>query len=318
MNLKCTVLGSGTGYIYLDSQTKYVQNIGTLKDILELGNKWKEQIDILRALPYHSDKQVELKKQYPCWIPQGIFKQGDVHNTGIDIYSNLLAIDIDKIDNPDADIEKIKKEIFNMPQVVLVMKSISGEGLWVLFLVEDGQFTSDYCRYIEKLFAYKYNAEIDKRCYNIARKRFISYDDDILIKSEDTEIIPWKLKLLEQNVKPKSDTLLFDYKQKYVSNIDEDIDFERKVDLLIELGYDVGPHWKDWATFGRIFKPFNNGKELFERISRNMSAYNSKTFNKDWDRIDSKYIMSKSHAVAYITTILNKNYSGWKDKYYKK
>ena len=314
LNKECTVLGSGTGYIsLLDDESKYVQTEATLADILDLGKKWKNYIDILRALPYHSEEQLRLKKYFPCWMTCGKFKQSNVKNDGIYEYSNLLAIDIDKIENPNVDMDWLKKEIFNMKSVVLVMESISGCGIYAIFLIEDGKSVSDYCRYMEKLFRTKYNIEIDKKCYNVGRKRFISYDDNMLIKSEDVEIEPWSIKLLEKKKEIKKELSLFDYKPKRVlSEIDEDSDFERKVNLLIKLGYDTGSHWANWASFGRIFKPFENGKELFERISRTMSGYNPKKFDKDWDRIDSGYIISKEHAIAYITTILNNNYSNWK------
>lgn len=319
MNIRCTLLGSGTGWsTTYDNKSIYLQSTATVQQIIDLGIKWKGKIDILRAMEYHSKEQFDLKVKYPCWIPQGIFEQGNVKDEGIVEYSNLLAIDIDFIDNPNADtIQKIKQEVFEMKSVIFVMTSITGKGIWALLLVEDGRCTSDYLRYIERLFKSKWNVDIDKKCYNIGRKRFISYDDDILIKADDIDIVPWKLKLLEDKEETKQKSTLFDYKQKYVSNIDEDNEFERKVDLLIELGYDCGPHWSDWVTFGRIFKPFNNGKELFERISQKMSAYNPNKFNKDWDRIDDSYIKDKGHANAYITTILNKNYSNWKDYYYK-
>ena len=320
MNIECTLLGSVTGYVNLvdSNEAEYIQKTATVRQILDLGNKWRNKIDVLRQLPYHSPEQLKLKDNYPCWMPTGIFADGNVKNEGIVVYSNMLAVDIDFIDNPDVNtIINVKNDIFNMKSVIFVMDSISGKGLYALFLVEDGRFTTEYCKYLEVLFKSKYNVIIDDKCYNIGRKRFLSYDDDILIKADDIDIVPWKLKLIEDKPETVKESTLFDYKQKYTSNVDEDNEFERKVDLLIQLGYDTGEHWIDWAAFGRIFKPFNNGKELFERISQKMSGYNAKKFDKDWARIDDSYINTKDHAIAYITTILNKNYSNWKDYYYK-
>lgn len=288
---------------------------GPVSIALDLGLRWKDKIEVLRKLTYHSDEQKALKPKYPCWTPAGIFN-GSPKDENIIQYTNLVAIDIDGIDNEGVDMDDLKNKLFDLPYVVFVSKSISAAGVYALVLLEDGKEQESHCRYIERLWRQKFGVEIDTKCYNIGRKRFISYDDDLLIKDDDVDIIPFKLKyvapIAPTTPQPKVDCSRY-------KHIDTDLDkeFEKKVDIMIKHHYDVGEHWADWASLGKAFKPFSNGFELFNKLSQTMSAYKPSTIRRDWERFRSD-IQTKDHAIAYITKILNEHCPGWKDDYYQK
>ena len=296
-----TALRSGTSY---EGQT-----VLTINQLQQVSEVWKDRVAAVRRMEYHSDRQKKAKKMFPCWTPAGVFAQGSVKDESIIQHSNLVAIDVDGVDNPGVDMDAVKKTLCELPYVVMVMKGISGMGVFALMLVEDGHYTKEYCQYIERLWKQQYGLSIDTKCYNVGRKRFISWDDDALIKGDDVDITPWRLKYVAP-VKPVTPFQQL-YCPRHVADDDElDKTFEERVKKMIECGFDIGPHWSDWMRLGRCFKPFPNGLALFNELSSKMSAYNPKTFMKDWNAVRDEF--DKNHAIAYVTLLLNERCPGWR------
>lgn len=275
LNKKFTVLVNVSGYTYnkrLDKRD-YTQKIMDLSHIIELGKLYKERIDILRSMVYHSKEQKAYKEQFPCWFVGGIFPINKTEDKDILKYSNILAIDIDKCDNPEIDIPDIKRKIFELPYVFLISKSISGEGIYVLVLLEDGKNTESYYKYLVKLWKQKFNINIDDKCTNIGRKRFISYDEEILIKSNDADIKEWKLKYIEPKIEPKKPTLLeLGEHQKQYSLV------RKAIWYLLNNGYSIDNINTDkaysvWYHVGCDFRHFDDGEDMFITFSNNTSKY---------------------------------------------
>lgn len=291
LNKKCTILSSASGYSYKNGECNYTQVDMTLDQIIKLGYKYREPIDKLRSMEYHSNQQREYKLKFPCWFVGGVFSYKKTEDKDIIEYSNLLAIDIDKKDNKDIDIDNIKEKLFKLPYVIMVSKSISGEGIYVLILVEDGKYTKEYYNYISKLWKQTYNLNIDKQCTNIGRKRFISYDDELLLKDDDCDIKEWKLKLKEiievkQEPKPRIDC------SKYKNNNKNDNINElthKAIWYLLNNGYSIDninctEYYGVWYHIGCDFRHFDDGEEMFIKFSNNSSKYNDKTSDiiKKW------------------------------------
>ena len=135
---------------------KYIQIIESLHHLLiEIPDTIKEQIFELRSLGYGTSSYKEKKKQYPNWIVSGIYPIKEINDSSTLIWSNIIAIDIDKSENENIDLEDVRKKIFELPYVFAVLKSISGLGLYALVLVEDGKYTKEYYKYITKLWNQK-------------------------------------------------------------------------------------------------------------------------------------------------------------------
>lgn len=308
--VKCTLLGSASGF----RDKKYIQKDVFLSEIMGVCVRSKPAVDFVRQYEYHSPSYDAAKAKLPCWIAGGTFPYKKVGDESILTYTNLIVVDIDKKDNPEIDLNELKSRIFELPYVVWVMNSVSGLGFFVVMLVDDGRYTSEYLNYIDKLWKQEYGVEIDRKCFNVGRKRFISYDDNMLIKDDDVDIIPWKLKM--KITAPSQPQTWVDCSRYKHDDADLDKEFEKKVDIMIKYHYDVGMHWADWASLGKAFKPFSNGFEMFDKLSRTMTAYDPKTIKGDWKRFRGS-IQDKSHAIAYITKILNSECPGWKDDYYR-
>ena len=279
LNKKHTVLNSVRGYDHKDGVNSYTQTKMSMRQIIfDLGKLYKEKINEYRELGYHSEEQKIVKPKFPVWFVGGVFPLQKTEDIDIIEYSNILAIDIDKKDNTDKDIEYIRKQLLDLPYVFAVFKSISGEGIYALILLEDGQYTKEYYNYIAKLWKKQYDLNTDEQCTNIGRKRFLSYEEniDIYIKSEDTDIVPWKLRLIE----PKEEYKKKDYI--HSSKYEHDGSLVRKaIWKLLNNGYsidhmNVTSPYGVWYHIACDFHHFDDGFDMFVRFSQNSSKYNDK------------------------------------------
>lgn len=280
LEINHTVLNSVDGFNYNNGINSYTQTKMSMRQILfDLGKLYSEKINEFRKLGYHSEEQKLVKPKFPVWFVGGVFPIQQTEDTDIIEYSNILAIDIDKKDNTDKDIEIIRNKLLELPYVFGVLKSISGEGIYVLILVEDGQYTKEYYKYIGKIWKKQYDLNIDEQCTNIGRKRFLSYEDNIdkYIKSEEIDIIPWKLKLIEQKEEIKKKEYIHASRYKYDDSL-----VRKAIWKLLDGGYSidhmnvVNSHYGVWYHIACDFHHFNDGEDMFIRFSQNSSKYNDK------------------------------------------
>lgn len=292
LNKKATVLKTVSGYNIHQQLIDYTQSDMYIRDILKLGEKYKKELEYLRNMETDSKEQLEFKDCFPCWYVGGTFPYQKQCDKDIIEYTNLLAIDIDLHGNEDKDFNKIRKEIFELPYVILVSSSIRGNGIYALILVENGIYTKEYYTYLARLWNFKYKFNIDTQCKNIGRKRFISYDENILIKDEETDIIPWKLKYIEKENTVKKQDIVYD---KYYNQQNNDFSYEftrKAIWYLLNRGYSIdnmnGNKENKYGTWYHIacdFIHFKDGQEMFVRFSNNSSKYKDdiKTILKKWN-----------------------------------
>ena len=290
LETKHTILASVSGYTKHDIfLTDYTQTDLTLRQILfQFSYKCKDAINYLRSIEDET-KQKEHKLNYPCWYVGGtipLYKQKDEE---IVTLSNIVAVDIDYSDNPNIDFDKLKVDIFNLPYVFYVSKSIRGKGIYALILVEDGHKTAEYFDYITKLWKQKFNIITDKQTKNIGRKRYISYDDDYMLKTEETEISKWALYTLPQKtITSNNETLTYYSKTK--TTLSPNNDFTRKaIWFMLNNGYSIDSMqsktpYSAWFYVACEFKRFDDGFDMFYKFSTNSSKYND-----NYDTIKKKY-----------------------------
>ena len=139
-----------------------------------------------------------LKSSLKCFVVGATFKD---KKNDIKKYNNLILVDVDFEKNPSKrtnddfnTIEKVQKaytELKKDPYVVMLSKSISGDGYHIVFALEDYDDNNEisekkikenhYKFYyaVEKYFLDKYKIQVDISCKNYNRLSFISYDEDI-------------------------------------------------------------------------------------------------------------------------------------------
>lgn len=282
LNKKHTILSSVDGIYEHQGLVNITQTILDMKTILfVLGKRYSNKINELRKMEYHSKQQQLFKKEFPCWFVGGTFPFNKTEDKDIVTYSNILAIDIDKVDNANIDLTNIRKYLFELPYVFAILKSITGMGYYALILVEDGKYTKEYYEYLALLWHNKFGINIDEKCTNIGRKRFLSYEEDIKdwIKSDDIDIKPWKLKAIKKEEMPVQTSLFMSYNPKqYISD-----DFvQNAIWKLLNDGYSIEDFlikdqknaYSVWYHIACDFHHFEDGLKMFIQFSNNSSKYN--------------------------------------------
>lgn len=244
----------------------------TLYNILyKLSPAIKNKQDIARKLlnEYGENAYKRYKKNnMPVWFPCGVLKDGGSNDTDMLEFSDIMAIDIDDIEGEE--LKKFRTEFFKENYVFAIFESLSGIGLYALILVEDGHHTKEYYKYLTNIIKNKYNIQIDTKACNIARKRFISYDDNMnmWIKSPDTEIIPWSLYLDERAEN------LFNYTPKptiKIHSIPSEFEVKRTHDAILAV-LDTGFTTNDyghWYYLARDFAAFPDGEYMYAKLCNN-------------------------------------------------
>lgn len=204
LNKYVTVKGSSTGWI----GGNYVQMDVPLRYVLyDLANMYKDKINNVRNLPYHSDEQKKLKAELPFFYIGGTFPIKNIKDEALITPTGLMCVDIDFCDN-EKEPNEYREDLFNLPWVLGCYLSASGKGIYLIVPIEDSTNPEPYYRYIEKLLFSKYKVKVDANAINVARARVLSYDNiDKWTKSEDTDIKVFDLKIIPKTVvEQKSET----------------------------------------------------------------------------------------------------------------
>jgi len=159
-----------------DISVKGIKEIRFFLDNIENG-EYKDLVQKVRS----GDKSAKLK--LPTIAFHGIFEGIRSKKSFIES-SGLIIIDIDDIDEDD-DIEEIKKDIFDSSDSILaVMISPSGNGIKLLYYVQQDIVTSNNYRQIGKQIADDYSIYGNVDYLSITDCLIATYDPNILINED--------------------------------------------------------------------------------------------------------------------------------------
>lgn len=152
--------------------------------------KWddfKEQIENIRKCEYHSAEYNKLKLDLPIFTAHATYKYGDAKTNKNAKLNSIICVDIDYKDNKELidkiTIEELKFNLIGIHSVVAVALSCGGHGLMVFHRLDDKVTKDNFNQYAAEL-EYLYNENgivIDDQCYDPARRRYITYDPNVLI-----------------------------------------------------------------------------------------------------------------------------------------
>jgi len=171
--------------VFDTSKHQYLDVEEILRDI-QYG-KFKRSIDSLPA--YGSVEYKEAKTRLPAWSFSGAFN-GNIINKNFTSSNGLFHIDIDGIDDVEAEKERIIDEI---PEIVALWLSPSRHGLKGLIRIPDNLINSDddFKRAFFQVRDYlkAHNIKIDEQCKDVRRLCFVSYDSEIIVNTNAPALI---------------------------------------------------------------------------------------------------------------------------------
>lgn len=152
----------------------------SLRSIL-LGDSFRQQVEKVRALPYHSSQQSDAKRNLPAfWLAtfNGRIDKDHVENT-----LPIIALDFDRKDNSDSATGEMTPEFAafktlaeTMPFVLYVGLSCSGEGYRVLVPIANADERDSHYVAAEQFFREYYGLHADPACKDVARAFYVSHD----------------------------------------------------------------------------------------------------------------------------------------------
>lgn len=252
---------------------------------------WQDQVLPIRAAVQKnlSKKQIDkLKTSIPAAAASGTFKVRNSSPDNLEKHSGYLAIDIDHIGN----ISAVKEQLMQDSLFHALFISCSGRGICGLVRINPKAHIESFNFMSEHMFL-KYGLNIDEKCKDVSRLRFVSYDPDLYV-NQDSQIAPIKPTSKKERQSPK----------KYLYT---DEDFQRILDDIKTAELDLTGNYQDWiyCGFSLVDKFGEEGRDPFHTISMFHPDY-------DPDKVDYKYdhlLKSKigDHTIDWFYHIVEKN-----------
>lgn len=239
----------------------------TIDDFLEYikNGRWQDKVLSLRTEKDETLYEAK-KKSLPNGTISGTFSYRA--NANITEHSGFIAIDLDKL---GSDLQNIKEKLSLDKYFYALFTSCSGTGLCGIVKIEPDKHKLSFkqiCDYISNTYNVKPN--IDKKCSDFARARFVSFDPDLY---HNPDSILFKTKKPKPGPKPVQRDYLI-----------TDEDFERIVTEIEQRKIDITDDYERWMVLGfSIATSFEeDGRSYFHRLSQFNEEY-------DFDICDKKY-----------------------------
>lgn len=140
---------------------------------------WKEPIEAIRNHLKKGEKKIagELKSELPAFTISATFK-GNRKIENVDIYTGLIHLDYDKLDN----VEEIKAKAIIIPNTYSAFISPSGKGLKIL-VKTDAELSTHKAVFnaLKKYYDDMLGVVSDKSVKDVTRLCFVSYDPKLFI-----------------------------------------------------------------------------------------------------------------------------------------
>lgn len=223
----------------------------TLNDFLQdvQNGRWEDAV--LKVRTAKGDAFIKKAKNELAYVTiSGSFKKRN--NLGLDKHSGYLAIDIDKLGTK---LLGLKEDLSNDPLFHAVFISCGGNGLCGIVKINPKAHLESFYFMSEHLFE-KYDINIDDKCKDVSRPRYVSYDPDIYI-NENSQLAP--VKPLPKRKEDRIHNYLF-----------MDSDFQEIIDEIVNRELDLTGDYKDWLYCGfALAEHFGeNGREYFQALSQ--------------------------------------------------
>lgn len=298
----------------LNTKISYYSNIrfsNSYKDITLLewiskySIKYKNTIEEIRKLyGNHKSTAKQMKRDnLPAVTITGVFHE----YRRIDLVTTInpiIAIDIDRDDNEQIeDWEELKNKISQLPYVFLTSYSCSGKGLYCLIYFNtelnfEKMFYSLECDFKEM------GINIDKNCKDITRLRFVSYDENLLIRQNEIE---------QYNKEKEKPIELVNKEIEESKMMESDAFIYKSIYYLIMEDQFRANTYSSWLTNGFYLSTFGNyGMFLFMLLSQKSQNYDRNQAMKQFNECRKRTRYNKDCLVYYFGILKQLHGKDWK------
>lgn len=239
----------------------------------------KAEIEQLRQLRTHDEKAYkESKSRLPAFTASGTFAARKAD--GLKTYNGYICIDIDGQDNPHiTDFPRLRDELSKIKNIDACFLSASGEGVFCFVRVgDDPKRHKQYFNALSVCFK-KLGINVDEKCSDISRLRFITFDADGYLDENDPVPFTQTLdrKPTDRSVNKEKFTASGS-SRRHVSKQESPMHkVERTIEKLEEQSIDITDDYNDWIRIGFAFaREFDEeGRDLFHRVSSISPKYDT-------------------------------------------
>ncbi|OXA82953.1 BT4734/BF3469 family protein, partial [Flavobacterium hercynium] len=249
------------------------------------------------------DIYIKLKSQLPSVTFSGVFKNGrKIQN--LEIYNNLMVIDIDKIAKNEIII--LKKKLSADKYILALWISPSGFGLKGLIKIDSNiNLHKEIFNHLNQYFIDQYNIEIDKSGSDITRLCFSSWDPEIHYNSKSITFQKQLFKNSTEKTNPeniKKHLLTFPIPS-YEIDLKEDISLIKDIiSFLNKKNVSITHNYLSWRNVALAISSsfsYEIGKDFFLQICRlDNEAHNEL---KSITLLDNCYKTSSCHSGQKLT-----------------
>ena len=294
---------------FVDMETGEIITEMTIREFC-LTDRWQPVVEKLRGMVEQmgekaakdSDEYRETKTLLPGATLSGLFESREVEvektnrKTGEKFmvremvsrrqahlyqHTGFLCIDIDHQDNESlSDMTSVLRTLRHRPEVALLMKSCSGTGYFALIPLAYPQYHKEQFRALLREYS-ALGIQIDRKCGDVTRIRFASYDDCPYINEHALPYAGVDI-TAQQVLAPKAAV--------YAGGSENDDDLVKRVERMVErleqTNTDIVDDYDVWIRVGMSLStlPGGRGYEFFDRVSRiNTRKYNASEVKKKYE-----------------------------------
>lgn len=276
---------------FVDMETGEIIQQMTIYDFC-LTDRWQPVVERLRGMvAEYGEKAAKARDDYrqtktllPGATLSGLFELREVWNekyqrtemvsrrtAHLQQHTGYLCIDIDHQDNLSlSDMRIILRTLRHRPEVALLMKSCSGTGYFALIPLAYPQYHKEQFQALLREYG-ALGITIDRKCADVTRIRFASYDDNPYINEQ---AIPYSgIDLGQQMLAPKAAV----YAQRSETTDELVQKVERLVQKLEMTHTDITNDYDVWFRIGISLAclPEPWGRQFFHRVSAISQKYNA-------------------------------------------
>lgn len=233
---------------------------------------YRDRIIQLRELYKNDpDKYREEKTKLPAVTVSGRFptvrKDAEMQEP-----TNLIAVDIDKVDEHGQDINTLKALIACDPYVYALFETVSGDGLCAIVEYKRGSDHRHVYLSLDEYFNDQYKVAIDSACKNESRFRFLCHDPHIHVNTEARVFEPPKKTAQER--KPIKEFIA------------SDDDFRYVAEQIVRSRIDITGKYAQWRdiSFAIADGMGTPGREVFHAISQFHPEYDERKCDLQYTR----------------------------------
>jgi len=241
-----------------------------------------------------------LKSKLPAITPSGVFSQrGEQY---LIKHSSFIQFDIDRQDNPNIDIHRLKVDIMKLQCIAYCGLSVSGLGLWGLIRISHPEKHKEQFFAISQVFK-SLGINIDQSCKDVSRLRGYSYDPE---GQFNYNAIPFV-----HTSQPQ--------RKKQITVANQKDNYHKVQHCIDQLnGTDITQGYQNWFSLGcSLASEFGeSGRNFFHEISRYHSEYDPHQTDRQYDHcinnhygysIGTFFEICKQHNILFIGEKIDKS-----------